>query len=361
MPLDLASKGSCLVGGNLATNAGGIHFIKYGSLRKNCLGLKVVLPDGEMLDLTSNNITNTNTKNITNTTNTINTNHINPFNPFCSELKQLFIGSEGSLGIITECIIKCYPYLDFKNLLLISVNKFEDIVSIYQQAIGFLGNNLSAIEFFDNEAFTLCKKQSNVSSPFNKEAKFYLLIESSSNKDENQNLLEQLYINISEKLKEDSIDDAVISSDMSQFKKLWEIRERISESSSKGGICFKYDISMKLQLMYDLVHIIRNKTKNLANTVGYGHIGDSNLHINVCYDKFDKDEGYYQIEKILEPFIFDYLKTINGSISAEHGVGVQKPQYLDRTQTKESIELMKQVKLTIDKNNIMNPYKIFNL
>ena len=98
---------------------------------------------------------------------------------------------------------------------------------------------------------------------------------------------------------------------------------------------------------------------NLGEVIGYGHIGDYNLHLNVCYDKHVKDEGYYRIIELLEPFVYDYLTTVNGSISAEHGIGILKAKYLDRSQTKENIKVMKQIKSVLDPNGILNPYKLF--
>jgi FAD/FMN-containing dehydrogenase len=331
MPIDLGAKGSCFIGGNLATNAGGIHFVKHGSLRKNCKGLKAVTPDGSIID------------------------SLNPLpkNNTGYDLKQLFIGSEGTLGIITECLINTPSKLKYNDLSIIACEKFEDILNIYQEIHLKLGEVISAIVFFDNEALLIQEKHGRM-SPLEQKYPFYLIIETASNIPDNRQVLEDFITSI-EPL------DGVIAQDESQKRKIWELRETIAEGSSRDGIVLSYDISLPLQHFYEIVEETRKKVGHLAKVIGYGHIGDYNLHLNVCYNKFVKDETYYELEKIMEPFIYDYLVKYRGSISAEHGIGVHKSQYLDRTQTKESIDLMKLIKKTIDPNGIMNPYKVLQI
>jgi FAD/FMN-containing dehydrogenase len=328
MPLDLGAKGSCQIGGNLATNAGGIHFVKHGSLRKNCKGLKAVLADGTIID------------------------SMNPLpkNNTGYDLKQLFIGSEGTLGIITECLLNIPAKPKFNDLLLVSCEKFEDILNIYKNIKLHLEEVIYAIEFFDNESLLIQEKHGRI-SPLEQKYPFYLLIETASNNPENQKILED-FISIIEPL------DGVIAQDESQKKKMWEIRETIQEGASREGIVLSYDISLPLQHFYEVVEESRKKVGDLAKVIGYGHIGDYNLHLNICYDKFECDENFHKIEKIMEPFIYDTLVKYRGSVSAEHGIGLHKVKYLDRTQNQNSIELMKLIKRTMDPNNILNPYKV---
>lgn len=336
MPIDLGAKGSCFIGGNLATNAGGIHFVKYGSMRKNCKGLKAVLPDGSIID------------------------SLNPLpkNNTGYDLKQLFIGSEGTLAIITECLINAPLKPAFTELALIACEKFTDILKIYQESKSKLGEDLYAIEFFDKQAREIQEKHGRM-APLPDMAPFYLVLEiaeynAESTAEDNRKKLEDFLISI-EPL------DAVIAQDEAQKAKIWELRESISEGTAREGIVFSYDISLPLEKFYEIVEDTRRRVSELNpqyKVVGYGHIGDYNLHLNVCYDKFIKDSGYKQLESLLEPYIYDYLTKYRGSISAEHGIGLHKAQYLNRSQSEESINLMKLIKQTIDPNGIMNPYKV---
>ena len=160
--------------------------------------------------------------------------------------------------------------------------------------------------------------------------------------------------------KENLDDDCIIRDIPMKMRELWQYLEDISSACGKRGVVFKYDVSLPLPYFYKIVQDIRGRVKDAGVTLGYGHVGDFNLHLNVCYDKYAHDEGFIQLENILEPYIFDYLEGINGSISAEHGVGVAKSAYLNRSQSVENINLMKNIKIAMDKNGIMNPYKIFN-
>jgi len=336
MPIDLGAKGSCFIGGNLSTNAGGIHFVQHGSLRSNCKGIKAVIADGtvieNMLPLPKNNTG--------------------------YDLKQLFIGSEGTLGVITECLIHCPRKLKFSEVALIGVNKFEDVIKIYQLSKNIIGNNLSAIEFFDSDSLKLIEKHTANRSPINKQYPFYILIESSSNTDDNKDALQKLF----EKIELDSDFDGIISEGENQFKKIWEIREDLGAVTVKEGITLSYDFSLNLKDFYKLVDMTRETLKGHPVVVtGFGHIGDYNLHLMVSYNKSVKDEEFKKIESIMEPWIFNKLGEFKGSISAEHGVGLHKIDYLNLTQQDTSINLMKSLKRVMDPNNILNPYKLYKI
>ena len=191
-----------------------------------------------------------------------------------------------------------------------------------------------------------------MNKPFYNEYPYYLLIEISTDREDNLDYL--IYF-----LEQDNeLPELIISMNEKQTKDLWEYREKISEASSKNGICFKYDVSMHLSHFESVVNDMRNKIGNLACVLGYGHIGDCNLHLNICYDKFTKDEDYVKIENIVEPYIYDKLRDIGGSISAEHGIGIAKREYLSRSQTINNINTMRMLKERLDPNKILNPYKL---
>ena len=373
IPLDLGAKGSCFIGGNLATHAGGIHFMQYGSLRNNCMEITAVLANGDIVKFNSNTSSNKSNDRL--------------------NLKNIIIGSEGTLGIITECKMKIYEPPIHSNILLLGLQSFEQIQKLYIQSKKYFGNNLTAIEFFDKNSRSLLENTLHMEFPFDDECNFYLLIEVSIFKDEeNQDnsekqdssslnsqitnsiidFLESVEKNIQENnntdldsdlnsnLDSDLFSSTLISQNLTQFSSIWQLRERIAESGVKYGICLKYDISLSLENMYSFVEEIRSLVGNKAIVIGYGHIGDYNVHLNVCYKGYEKDSEYYELVDLVEPYIFDRLKVLKGSISAEHGVGQCKTKYLNRTQSEESIDLMKNIKKVFDPKGIMNPYKIFD-
>ncbi|GAB1606163.1 D-2-hydroxyglutarate dehydrogenase, mitochondrial-like [Argonauta hians] len=331
MPLDLGAKGSCHIGGNLATNAGGIRFLRYGSLHGNVLGLEAVLADGRVLDCMSSLKKN-------------NTGY---------DLKQLFIGSEGTLGLITKVSISCPQKPENVNVAFLGCNSFSDVLKIFKFTKQKLAEILSAFEFIDAESMTAVTENLNLSSPIG-QFPFYVLIETSgsngSHDEEKINgLLEDLMGN-------GSVADGTVAGDMTQMANLWSLRERISESILKDGYCYKYDLSLCLSKFYDLVLEVRNRTAHIPNTrvVGYGHVGDSNLHLNITSPEYNKE-----LFNLLEPFVFDYVAEIRGSVSAEHGIGLHKVQYLHHSQSDLSVALMQQMKNLLDPRGILNPYKIF--
>ena len=336
MPLDLGAKGSCLIGGNLATNAGGIHFVRHGSLRSNTKGIKFVLANGEIVDCLN----------------------ALPKNNTGYDIKQLLIGSEGTLGVITECILNTPLKPVFNDLALLAVNGYDNIIKVYEKVKSKMALKLSAIEFFDEKAKQIQAKVGRVCplESTRAEDSYYLLVEIESNEDNNKKLLEDF---IQKLLEEELIEDAVIAQTETQKKKIWEIRETIREGASRQGLVISYDISLPVSKFNEIMDLTKKRVGKLADVIGYGHIGDYNLHLNVCYKKHVKDETYYKIIELLEPFVYDYLTTVNGSISAEHGIGILKSKYLDRSQTAESIKMMKQIKNALDPNGILNPYKLF--
>lgn len=337
MPLDLGAKGSCLIGGNLATNAGGIHFVKFGSLRSNCKGLKFIAANGEIYDC------------------------LNPLpkNNTGYDLKHLLIGSEGTLGIITECKINTPQRAKFNDLAIVALNDYKKVVKVYSKAKTELNSKLSAIEFFDKKSQEIQLKwgRENPIHPNPSDYdNFYLVIEVESNEECNKTILEDF---LGQLIADDLVTDGVLAQDENQKKKIWNLRESISEAAVKEGYCLKYDVSLPVEKFQEIIDLTQQRIGSLAKVIGYGHIGDYNLHLNVCYDKFEKDDNYYKIIELLEPFIYDYLVSVEGSISAEHGVGIIKQQYLNCTQSENNIKMMKDIKKLFDPNNIMNPYKLF--
>lgn len=349
-PLDLGAKGSCFVGGNVATNAGGLRLLKYGSLHGSVLGLEVVLPDGTILD-SMHSLRKDNTG---------------------YDLKQLFIGSEGSLGIITGVSILCPARPKSVNIAFLGLNSYESVKKCFQTARSDLSEILSAFEFMDHDSQLLAAKNLNSIHPLCQEDKigidsvpnypFYVLIETSgSTKEHDDEKLEKFLEKVMEN---ETVIDGTVSQDEAQLKTLWTWRESIAEASQQFGGVYKYDVSLPLDSMYSLVEAVQKRLNdlNLSSTtdnskpvyeaVGYGHIGDGNLHLNVAVREYSKD-----VEKALEPFVYEFVAKHHGSISAEHGLGFQKKNYISYSKSEVEIKMIKDLKDHYDPNHILNPYK----
>lgn len=340
-PLDLGAKGSCHVGGVVATNAGGLRLLRYGSLHGSVLGLEVVLPNGDVVN-SMNSLRKDNTG---------------------YDLKQLFIGSEGTIGVITGVSILCPPRPNAFNVSFLGVESYEVVQKVFVKAKKELGEVLSAFEFMDLKSQELTKHHlGDLEHPLSDDHPFYILIETSgSNKEHDDAKLEAFLENAME---EGLVSDGVVAQDESELKNLWQWREMIPESSQAGGGVYKYDVSLPLKDLYSLVEGANarlqehglsseeDESKPVISAVGYGHVGDGNLHLNVAVRTYDK-----AVEKCLEPFVYEFVSSKNGSISAEHGLGFQKKNYVGYSKSDEEIKLFRELKKHYDPNSILNPYK----
>lgn len=338
-PLDLGAKGSCHIGGTVATNAGGLRLLRYGSLHGSVLGLEVVLPNGKI-------VSNIDALRKDNTG---------------YDLKQLFIGSEGTLGVITGLSILCPPRPKNFNVAFLGLESYEAVMKTFVQAKGELGEILSAFEFMDVNSQVLTKKHLNTAHPLEDEHPFYVLIETSGSNGEHD--LEKLEGFLEKAFENETIQDGVIAQDETQLKNLWNWREQIPESSQVSGGVYKYDVSLPLKDLYGLVEAARERLNQagllgeteefpVIDAVGYGHIGDGNLHLNVAVRRYEKT-----VEKVLEPFVYEWVSSKKGSISAEHGLGFQKKNYIGYSKSEAEIEQMKLLKALYDPKAILNPYK----
>ncbi|GAB7347313.1 hypothetical protein MBLNU459_g3392t1 [Dothideomycetes sp. NU459] len=338
-PLDLGAKGSCQIGGNVATNAGGLRLLRYGSLHGNVLGIEAVLPDGTIVDDLSKLRKN-------------NTGY---------DIKQLFIGGEGTIGIITAISILCPQRSSATNVAYFGLESFEKVQEAFREAKGQLGEILSAFELMDGRSQKLYNRASGNRLPLENEHPFYCLIETSgSNSEHDQEKLEKFLEHV---MGEEIVSDGVVAQDQTQIKELWGCREGVPEHLGHWGGVYKYDLSIPISEMYDLVDETRAKMESagligdtdehpIVDVVGYGHMGDANLHLNIATRRYDK-----AVEKQLEPFVYEWVAQRNGSISAEHGLGIAKKPFIGYSRSETMIKLMKQIKDLYDPNGIMNPYK----
>lgn len=342
VPLDLGAKGSCQIGGNVATNAGGSRFIRYGSLRASILGLEAVLPDGRILN-TLTNLRKDNTG---------------------YDLKQLMIGSEGTLGIITRLAIACPLRSSSIDTVILRFDQFEKIKMLLRMAKIKLGEILSAFEYFDDESLSLATKHlDHVSNPLpdvelnvSGGGGFALIECSGINADHNREKLERFLETIME---DDIVSNGMIAENESQSSALWKLRESLPEAVLKAGTggTFKYDISLPLNAFDLCVHEARARIRHLDDVLatGWGHIGDGNLHLNIVVSNEGvKDE----VAALIMPWIYEFVAAHGGSISAEHGLGVMKAGAIGYSKSSVAIDLMRTMKKVLDPNGICNPYKV---
>ena len=333
-PVDFASSGSSQIGGNIATNAGGIKVIRYGLTRDWVMGLTVVTGKGEVLKLNAGLI-----KNATG-----------------YDLRHLFIGSEGTLGIVTEATIKLTRQPTNLTVLLLAIpqlDKVKELLNTFQKAI-----DLTAFEFFSEEALKKVMPHHGLPRPVETEAPFYCLLEFDATSDD---ILEKALGCFESGLEQEFILDGVMSQSQQQAEELWKYREYISETISSSRP-YKNDISVTPDKVSDFLGRVDNIVAEHYpefEVIWFGHIGDGNLHLNILApDDMDYAEFVKACEKV-NPLIFEVLQELGGSISAEHGVGLLKKPYLNFTRTDAEISYMKGIKATFDPNNIMNPGKLF--
>ncbi|KAF9015312.1 hypothetical protein BDQ17DRAFT_1340832 [Cyathus striatus] len=345
MPVDLGAKGSCQIGGNVATNAGGLRLLRYGSLHGTVLGLEVVLADGTVLDqLTTLRKDNTG-----------------------YDLKQLFIGSEGTLGIITAVSILTPPAPEASNNLILALPSFSNVLPLYQIVKRQLSEILSAFEYIDRTAYNLAVKHGQGRALSDDEvegAECFVLVETSGGHREHD---EEKLSHLLESLFESDtslINTGVLSQSPAQFSSIWALREGVTEAVSKEGKAYKYDISVPLASFKDVVDGVREHLRSkgllhdkaVKHVIGYGHVGDGNLHLNVVADAY-----LPEIQDALEPYVYEVVSSLRGSISAEHGIGAAKTHALSYSKSVVAIELMRKIKTVFDPHGIMNPGKVLEL
>ena len=359
-PLDLGAKGSCQIGGNVATNAGGLRLLRYGNLHGTVLGVEAVLPDGTIVnDLQKLRKNNTG-----------------------FDLKQMFIGSEGAIGLITGVSIQCPQRSKAVNVAYFGLQSFEHAKKAFIKAKIDLGEILSAFELMDGISQDFIHETTGKKYPLEERYPFHVLIETSGSNNEhdaevrviinNRNLffdrnqtnktvqIQKLEKFLEEVMSDEIVSDGVVAQDETQAKTLWTWREGLPEACAHFGGTYKYDVSIPLSDFYKLIEDCRQRLSaaGLVSTsfpptssdkepvvavVGWGHMGDSNLHLNVAVRRYDKE-----VEKCMEPFVYEWIKEREGSISAEHGLGFAKRDYVRYSRDETSLEMMRKLKKTFD-------------
>src|SRR5690554_5567268 len=333
-PVDFASAGSSQIGGNIGTNAGGIKVIRYGMTRDWVAGLKVVTGSGELLELNKDLI-----KNATG-----------------YDLRQLFIGAEGTLGFVVEATMRLTRKPNNLTALVLGTPDFDSIMPVlhaFQKKL-----DLTAFEFFSDKALAKVLARGDVPPAFDTECPFYALLEFEAASEE---VMEQALGVFEYCMEQGWVLDGVMSQSEQQLENLWKLREYISETIARWTP-YKNDISVTISkvpaFLRDIDEIVAKNYPDFE-VVWFGHIGDGNLHLNILKpDDMDKDEFFAKCATVNQ-WVFEAVQKYNGSISAEHGVGMTKRDYLHYSRSTEEIAIMKAVKDVFDPNGIMNPGKIF--
>jgi len=328
-PVDFASSGSSQIGGNIATNAGGIRVLRYGMTREYVAGLKVVTPTGEILNLNRGLI-----KNATG-----------------YDLRHLMIGSEGTLGIIVEATMQLVKPQPEQSVMLLALDSLDSVMRVFSLAKKEL--NLSAYEFFTDIALKHVCQHRELDKPFDEAATCYVLCEFDSDEEALMQVFEQ-------GMEAGDIIDGVISQSLDQAEQFWQYREGISESIAHYSP-YKNDISVKVSLVPEFMNqldVLVQKHYPQFELVWFGHIGDGNLHLNIIKPE-DMSIDDFKVEcETVNKHVYGLIQEMSGSISAEHGVGMIKKPYLGYSRSPEEIDLLKGIKKVFDPNNILNPGKL---
>jgi glycolate oxidase subunit GlcD len=336
-PVDFAARGSSHVGGNIATNAGGIKVLRYGLTRNWVTSLKVVTGAGETLTLNKSLV-----KNATG-----------------YDLRHLFIGSEGTLGFITEATLQLTRKPKKLQVVLLACESLENVMQVF----GHFNSRvvLTAFEMFSNIALKKVLELKNLAAPFENEYPFYITCEIELNGSEaDESLLNET---LESAFANEYVVDGVIAQSDSQAKIFWRYREDISESLAVSSP-YKNDISVRVTrvptFVKDLDQIILSAYPTWE-VVWFGHIGDGNLHLNILRPKGMTKEAFMAECQKVDKTIFECIKKYEGSISAEHGVGLTKKPFLTYSRSQSEIEIFKSIKKIFDPNGIINPGKVFDL
>ncbi|HAK52580.1 MAG TPA: FAD-binding oxidoreductase [Gammaproteobacteria bacterium] len=333
-PLDLGARGSCTIGGNVATNAGGINVLRYGMMRNLVLGMEVVLADGTILS-SMNQMLKNNT---------------------AYDLKQLFIGSEGTLGIVTRVVLRLFPKPLSCQTALLAMDTFNDVIDTLKKAQRELGGTLSAYEVMWGNYVRGVTGETGHAAPMSRDFPFYVLIEAegsdpTSDDERFQRLLESIY-------ESSVIVDAVVPKSETERLSLWKIREDF-ECILEPEPFFLYDVSLPIVAMDEYVSRVETGlTEKWPACEAYvlGHIADGNIHFFI---RPNAGTEVTHLHEDCDGVLYQDLKQYHGSISAEHGIGMEKKSWLSESRSEAEINVMRAMKKALDPTNLLNPGRVF--
>lgn len=335
-PLDLGARGSAMIGGLISTNAGGNGVIRYGMMREQLLGVEAVLADGTVISSMKDVIKN-------------NTGY---------DLKQLFVGSEGTLGIVTRAVLRLRPLPRSQDTALVAIDSYEQLGRFLQAMDSGLGGTLSAFEVMWNDFYTLIVGDGQKHGlPLDRSHAYYVLVESTGgNEASDKDRFEAV---LADTIEQEIVADAVVAQSRQQRNDLWGIRDDIEGMISSLFPPIAFDVSLGIPLMDDYIEAVRarliGRWEN-ARMVVFGHIGDGNIHLGIGVGSMEPDTMH-----AVENIVYEELEARGGVISAEHGIGLEKRDYLGHSRSAEEIALMSTIKQALDPKNILNPGKILEI
>lgn len=334
LPMSFGAKGSAHIGGVVSTNAGGLRVFRYGMTRQMVLGLEAVLPDGTIISSLKKIIKD-------------NSGY---------DLKQLFIGSEGTLGIVTKVILRLSEAPTSRSSAIVGIDSYEQVIDLLKYLEKNLAGTLSGFELmWKNTYAAMTGDQSHLTAPISTEYNYYVFVESlGSQSKQDYERLENL---IGNSLEMELIQDGVMMQSERELNSIWQIREDVSILAAQANFDQHFDISIPIPLIGELVDQAVKELNELPfveRIFTFGHVADGNIHFII-----GKKENNPKIIEAINEVIYRPLKEVGGSVSAEHGIGIHKKAYLATSRSKEEIDMMKNLKLTFDPLNILNPGRIF--
>ncbi len=338
-PLSLAAEGSCEIGGNLSTNAGGTAVLRYGNAREMVLGLEVVLPSGEIWDgLRGLRKDNTG-----------------------YDLKQLFIGAEGTLGVITAAVLKLFPLPKSRATAVVALQNPEKALALLVRALDACGERLTGFELFSDFCLSLVLKHfKDTAAPFPRRFPHYVLVElSDTQPGEGARTLAESALEAA--LEEEIILDAAVAQSETQARAFWSLREFISEAQAREGPNIKHDVSIPISRIAEFISATDAELARAhpgVRMVTFGHLGDGNLHYNVSPPEGTAPDVFAKDSAPINRIVHDSVARFGGSISAEHGLGQLKREEIRRYKSPLELELMLKIKRALDPYGIMNPGKV---
>ncbi len=332
-PVDIGARGTCMLGGNVSSNAGGTKVIRYGMMRDSVLGLEAVLADGTVVSSMNRFIKNNSG----------------------FDLKHLFIGTEGALGLVTRIVFRLSVKPQTHNVALVACNDYEQVVAVLNKAKTLLGSSLCGFEVMWSDFYdTVTQPQGKLRSPVSESYPFYAIVEAMGTRpgadDENFEGV------LGDMIESELIRDGVIAKSDKEREEIWAIRGEV-EWLVKD--CYNFDVSLRIADVGQYVEQVMSRIENdIPGTLvaAFGHLGDNNIHVSVLC------EGNKTVHaETIEKHVYESLVPYQGAISAEHGIGLEKKPYLSISRSAEEIELMKSLKRSMDPKNILNPGKVVSL
>lgn len=338
-PLSLGAQGSCQIGGNLAANAGGTGALAYGSARDLCLGIEFVLPSGEIVD-DLRKLKKDNTG---------------------YDLKNLVLGSEGTLGVITAAVLRLYPRPKGAEVAWAAVNSPAEALRLYQMATAMAGGALTAFELMTDLSVKMTTDHlPSARVPLIDPSPWHVLIEISSNRSM-EDAAEQMQAILSVGFEAGIIQDATLAMNLGQAQAFWTLREAMSEAQRYAGASIKHDISVPVSAIPDFLAQATGIVEQVspgARVACFGHMGDGNMHYNISQPIGANQEDFLGLYPQMTDAVHQLVRRFNGSISAEHGIGQMKRGALQESTPPAALELMRGIKSVFDPKGIMNPGKV---